>query len=141
MRKGSLVVLAVGLVAVATSCTPLRDLTPGPSPLDGTKWQLSGWSVDSLDPTQFEITATFEKGRISGSSSVNSYSGPYTSGPASAFSVGPLAVGSVGGLGPDKHAEDIYLRLLGHATSFKDNGTVLTLLDGGNASLVFEKTA
>jgi heat shock protein HslJ len=52
--------------------------------------------------------------------------------------VGNLAVGAMGGIGPDMRAEQTYLKLLGEAKSFKRSGDRLTLFDQhGTESLVF----
>lgn len=106
--------------------------------LDGTAWRLSGWTLSSLDPRDFTITATFADGKISGNSAVTAYGGPYTAGPGETFSVGNLAATAMGGIGPDVRAEQAYLTLLGEAKSFKEGGGRLTLFDQhGNESLVF----
>ena len=106
--------------------------------LDGTAWRLTGWTMGSLDPSDFTITAKFADGKISGNSAVNAYGGPCTAGPGEAFSVGKLAVTAMGGIGPDMRAEQTYLTLLGGARSFKRSGGRLTLFDQhGNELLVF----
>jgi heat shock protein HslJ len=107
--------------------------------LDGSAWRLSAWTLNSLSPSDFTITATFAQGKISGNSAVNAYGGPYSAGPGAAFSVGELAVTLMGGSGRDMRAEQAYLTLLGEAKSFKRNGGRLTLFDQhGNQSLVFQ---
>ena len=52
----------------------------GQSALEGTQWRLTEWTLSSLDPRDFEITAEFADGEVSGHSGVNSYGGPYTVG-------------------------------------------------------------
>lgn len=107
--------------------------------LDGSAWRLTGWTLSSLEPKDFTITAKFAAGKISGTSAVNAYGGPYTAGPGNAFSVGELAVTAMGGTGPDMKAEQTYLTLLGGVKSFKRSDGRLTLFDQhGNASLVFQ---
>jgi heat shock protein HslJ len=107
--------------------------------LDGTSWRLTGWTLSSLDPKGFTITATFADGKISGHSGVNTYGGPYTAGPTDAFSIGDLSVTAMGGTGPDMQAEQAYLTRLGEATSFTRDGDRLTLLDkSGDELLVFQ---
>ncbi len=117
-------------------------------PLDGTSWRLVGWTLSSLHPLDFTITARFAEGRISGSAGVNSYGGPYKTGPGpltggsgagDAFAAGPLAVTAMAGPEPAMRAEKAYLTLLGQARSFQVTGGRLTLYDqGGNESLLFE---
>jgi heat shock protein HslJ len=111
---------------------------PGGALLDGTHWRLSEWTLSSLDPADFSITAQFAKGQISGHSGVNTYGGPYEAGPGDAFSAGPLASTEMAGPEPAMRAETAYLSLLGRARSFKVAGGRLTLYDeGGNESLIF----
>jgi heat shock protein HslJ len=106
--------------------------------LDGTSWRLTGWTLSSLDPASFTITAKFVGGQISGSSAVNTYSGPYKAGPGEAFSVGDLASTMMGGPEPAMRAEKAYLTLLAQAKSYKLDGATLTLFDqSGNQSLLF----
>jgi heat shock protein HslJ len=115
--------------------------SPGVSPgstLDGTSWRLTGWSVSSLDPADFTITAQFADGKIAGKSAVNQYGGPYTAGPGAAFSTGDLATTMMAGPEPEMRAETAYLALLAKATSYKLEGATLTLADaGGNESLIY----
>ena len=107
-------------------------------PLRGTRWTLSGWTLSSLDPADFTITVKFGGGRISGSSGVNSYSGPYRLGSHNAFSAGPLASTEIGGTEQATRAEGAYLTLLGEAESYELVANRLTLLDkAGNESLIF----
>jgi len=107
--------------------------------LDGTIWRLSGWTLSSLDPNAFTITAHFADGKISGNSAVNTYGGPYTAGPGDAFSVGDLASTEMAGPEPNMRAESAYLTLLSQAKSYKLDGRGLTLFDqNGNESLIFE---
>jgi heat shock protein HslJ len=125
------------LFAVALSA--LGGCSRVDSPLDGTRWRLSEWTLNSLDPAELKITAEFAEGKISGSSGVNTYSGPYRVGPSSAFSVGPLASTEMAGSEPAMRAEQAYLTLLGQVGSFKMADGRLTLYDaGGNESLLYE---
>jgi heat shock protein HslJ len=126
--------LTVTLLAVAGCGGSGSDAAP----LDGTAWSLSGWTLSSLDPADFTITAQFADGKISGKSAVNNYSGPYTEGPGDAFSVGQLVSTMMAGPEPDMRAEQAYLTLLAEATSYKLDGGGLTLFDkSGNESLIF----
>ena len=129
--------LALWLLVLA-GCSPDSG-SPGGSPLEGTKWRLTEWTLSSLDPADFTITAQFTDGQISGNSGVNSYSGPYQVGPDDAFSAGQLAVTEMAGPEPAMRAEGAYLTLLGQAKSYKRADGRLTLFDqGGNESLLFE---
>jgi len=126
--------LSAALLAVAGCGGSGGDQTT----LNGTSWRLSGWSLSSLDPNDFTITAAFADGKISGKSAVNTYGGPYTEGPGDAFSVGDLASTMMAGPEPDMRAETAYLTLLAQARSYKLVGGGLTLFDeNGNESLIF----
>jgi heat shock protein HslJ len=131
----ALATLAISVALLAAACGSSGSASPT---LDGTAWRLTGWSLSSLDPNQFTITAAFADGKISGSSAVNTYGGPYTAGPGDAFSVGDLASTMMAGPEPDMRAEGAYLTLLAQAKSYKVDAGVLTLFDAnGNESLIF----
>jgi len=137
MRRSSVIrasVLAVSCALLAASlsaCGSARSL-------DGTSWRLESWSVSSLDPRDFTITAEFDDGQIGGTSAVNSYGGEYTTGPGSDFSVGEIAQTLMAGPEEDMRAESAYIELLRAAASYRLNGTTLTLYDeAGNESLIF----
>jgi heat shock protein HslJ len=126
--------LSVTLLAVA-GCGGSGSAPPA---LNGTSWRLTGWSLSSLDPNGFTITAAFADGKISGMSAVNTYGGPYTEGPGDAFSVGELASTMMAGPEPGMRAEQAYLTLLSQAKSYALKGGGLTLFDeNGNESMIF----
>lgn len=136
-RKNLYSILAVLLIG--TSFLVLAGCSADQNPLAGTEWNLSGWSLSSLNPLDFTITAKFTKEEISGNSSVNNYSGIYKLGANGAFSVGQIAGTLMAGPEPAMRAEGAYLTLLGQASSFKVVDGKLILYDkGGNESLIFE---
>ncbi len=99
---------------------------------------MTGWSVGSQDPNDFTITAEFKEGRIGGTSAVNQYGCPYTTGDDGSFSVGELASTMMAGPEPDMRAEQTYLLLPAEANRFAVDGTTLTLLDAsGKESLIY----
>jgi hypothetical protein len=61
--------------------------------------RLSEWTLSSLDPADFTITAQFSDGKISGSSGVNTYSGAVKLGPGEALSAGKPTLYDAGGNG------------------------------------------
>jgi heat shock protein HslJ len=137
-------VVLIGAV-VGTVALPLSLMTAGcgsedaAPDLDGTAWTLATWSVSSIDPADFTITASFADGRIGGTSAVNSYGGPYTTGPDDAFSTGEIASTLMAGPEPAMRAEEAYMELLQAAASYEVAGGTLTLFDEfGDAALVFE---
>jgi len=130
------VLLAVVVVSVFVSGCSAGD------PLDGTQWQLTEWTISSLDPAAVSITANFEDGQISGSSGVNTYGGPVEVGAQGEFAVGPLTRTEMAGPEPAMRAESAYLRLLTEATSYDVTDTTLTLRDAkGNDLLIFTRAA
>ena len=127
------VLLIVALIIVMVECSPVG------SPLDGTQWKLIGWTLSSLSPFDFKITAKFADGQISGTSGVNTYGGQYKTGPGNAFSVGTLASTEMAGPERAMRAEGAYMTLLAQAKSYKIADGKLTLYDkGANESLIFE---
>ena len=110
----------------------------GPAALDGTDWSLVRWRETGLDPADFTITASFADGSISGTSTVNTYGGSYTTGGVNDFSVGDLASTMMAGPEPDMEAEAAYVGLLEDAASFHVTDTTLTLFGSDGAeSLIF----
>jgi heat shock protein HslJ len=139
------VVAAVLVATVAMTIAACGGSAASGHTLDGTSWRLAGWTLDSLAPDQFTITAAFAGGRISGSSAVNTYGGAYSTGAGGssggAFSVGQLASTEMAGPEPAMRAEGAYNTLLQQARSFKLAGNALTLYDAnGNESLTFART-
>jgi len=127
---------AVFLTAVALAA--LAGCSSAAGSLDGTAWRLTGWTLSSLYPGDFTITASFAGGQISGRSGVNSYGGTYRAGAGGSFEVGELASTLMAGPEPDMRAEAAYLELLGAAGSYKLDGSTLTLYDrNGSESLIF----
>jgi heat shock protein HslJ len=130
--------LAVAMAALVSGC---GDGGAGPS-LEGTAWKLTGWSISSQDPNDFTITAQFADDRIGGTSAVNQYGGPYTTGDDGSFSVGELVSTMMAGPEADMQAETNYMTLLAAAARFQVDGETLTLLDeGGNESLIYTATS
>lgn len=141
-----LLVIFTGAGCATTSTTPHdgRSLPPpsAAAALDGTAWRLSEWTLSSLDPADFTITAELRDGQVGGTSAVNSYGGPYTAGPGDAFAVGQIASTEMAGPEPAMRAEAAYLTLLSQATTFRTTGDTLTLYDrGGSVCLVFVAVA
>jgi heat shock protein HslJ len=135
--RASNALAAVWVVCVAIAA--FAGCARGRAELDGTQWRLAEWTLSSLDAQEFDITAEFADGKVSGHGGVNRYGGPYTLGPGSAFSVGQIASTETAGPEPAMRAEGAYLTLLGQARAYRVEAGRLTLLDaGGNESLIFE---
>lgn len=142
IRRPSVGCVALSMIALsllALSVFVLAGCSGGGSSLDGTQWRLTGWTLSSLDPADFTITARFYDGNISGNSGVNTYNGGVTIGSAGAFSVGTLATTLMAGSDDAMRAEGAYMTLLAEAKSYKVGDGTLTLYDGvANESLIFE---
>ena len=148
----SLLVLTLLVVAVALVPVACGGSGSGAHSLEGTSWRLTGWTLNSLAPDQFTITAAFAGGKVSGTSAVNTYGGAYSTGAGGsggatgagsggAFSVGQLASTEMAGPAPAMRAERAYITLLTQARSYKLAGDALTLYDAnGNQSLIFART-
>jgi len=100
---------------------------------------LTGWSISSMNPADFNITAQFDAGTIAGTSAINSYGGAVTIGPGDAFKVGELVSTLMAGPDPEMRAESAYVELLSGITSYKLDGDTLTLYTNGNETLIFTK--
>ena len=117
-----------------------------PSPLEQRAWALEGWTLSSLDPTRFSITATFSGGRVTGRSAVNTYGGACTV-TSTTPSSGTLAVGALmstrmAGPPDAMRAESAFHALLTGCTAWSVDGAALTLRDGGGFEvLVFREDA
>jgi len=137
MTRSSNAIAAILVVALAFAA--LVGCARGRGELDGTQWRLTEWTLSSLSPAEFNITAKFADGQVSGHSGVNTYGGPYTADARGNFKVGLLASTEMAGPEPAMRAEGAYLTLLGQAKSYRVDAGRLTLLDaGGNESLIFE---
>ena len=127
------------ILSILVSLVALAGCASGSDPLEGTNWRLSEWTLSSLSPADFTMTAQFAGGQISGNSGVNSYSGPCEVGPGDGFEVGDIAGTTMAGPEPAMRAETAYLTLLRQARSFVVDEGRLTLYDeNGNESLLFD---
>ncbi len=144
MKRNSLPQIARGLTVVLVLLSVLSvgcnndDVLP--KPLAGSQWRLVAWSVSSLYPGDFNITADFDETNISGTAAVNFYSGLYTTSLSGAFSVGTLTMTEMAGPENAMRAEALYTKLLLESRRYIVEGTTLTLMDGnGNQLLIFAR--
>jgi heat shock protein HslJ len=134
-RIAAFVTLAVVLFAGCTGMTA----TPT---LDGSAWQLTGWSESGGDPSAFKITANFGEGQMAGKSGVNNYFGPYTAGPGDKFTVGNTGSTRMAGPPEAMQAEQTFFKLLEQVRTWRRSGGELTLADAdGKALLIFRAAA
>lgn len=127
-RIAAFVTLAVVLLA---GCTGMAA-TPT---LDGSAWQLAGWS-ESGDPSPFRITANFGEGQMAGKSGVNNYFGPYTAGPGDKFTVGNTGSTRMAGPPEAMQAEQSFFKLLEQVRTYRRTGSDLTLADADSKALL-----
>ena len=128
-----------GMLVVVVAVSALPGCSRGQPALDGTQWRLTEWTLSSLDARDFDITAAFADGKISGRSGVNSYGGRYTAVARQSFKVESIASTEMAGLEPAMRAEGAYFTLLAQASSYRVDAGRLTLFDaGGNELLIFE---
>lgn len=130
------VMTAVVAGALAAGCDGNGGGGAGGGALEGTAWRLAAWSASSPDPAQFTITADFSTSQMSGTSAVNSYGGPYTSGTDGDFSVGDLSATAMAGSEDAMRAESLYFDLLRQARTYETTGSTLTLKDGSHQDLL-----
>lgn len=104
--------------------------------LKNTSWRLDGWSAPSLDPADFDITAAFADGQISGRSAVNIYGGSYSASADGSFSVGMVAMTEMAGEPDAMQAESLYHSLLAQARRWRIAPGHLVLSSAGNQDLL-----
>jgi heat shock protein HslJ len=110
---------------------------PSAASLEGTQWKLSAWSASSLNPADFNVTAAFADGQISGRSAVNLYGGPYSAAADGSFSVGMLTMTLMASDENSMRAESLYHELLAQARRWRRDGSQLVLSAGAQDLLIF----
>ena len=131
--KYILLSLVLLMCFLGTSCQKQVAI---PEDLTGKEWRLTDWSVSSLYPADFLITATFTKDTISGKAALNRYNGPYTLSKNSGFSVGFITMTMMAGSEDEMRAEQIYHELLNKAKKYELNPSSLRLLDENNNEIL-----
>lgn len=104
--------------------------------LEGTQWKLAAWSASSLAPADFNLTAAFADGQISGRSAVNLYSGSYSASANGAFSVGMITMTLMASDENSMRAESLYHQLLAQARRHRVDQGQLVLSDSGDQDLL-----
>lgn len=129
-------------LALATLVAPVALLAGcgDKAALDGTSWRLTAWSVSSIDPADFTITAVFEDGRMGGTAAVNTYGASYEADGDGSLAIGAVTATEMAGPEPAMQAEATYFELLRRVRAYRLAGEELTLLDGdGNEVLIFAR--
>jgi heat shock protein HslJ len=139
MKRHLLLVLCI-IPVVTLCCIGCDEDDWSGAELDGTRWRLVAWSVSSLHPGDFTITAEFSGGRISGTAAVNLYGGPYSTFAGGGFSVRSLTMTEMAGPEEAMRAEALFVQLLLGTRGYHTLGTELTMRDANNnALLIFTK--
>lgn len=133
MKTICLSLLALFIVLMGVSCQ--KQSSP-PNDLLDKEWRLTDWSVSSLHPADFMITATFTPDTMSGRSAVNQYTGYYALTKDSGFSIDSLTMTEIGGSEEEMNAERIYYELLNQAKKYVLNPSSFRLLDENNNELL-----
>jgi heat shock protein HslJ len=111
-----------------------------PPAVKDTEWELTAWSVSSVDPADYPMTLAFEKDSFSGRSAVNLYGGNYSVIGDKIVLTG-IYTTDMAGTPEMMQAEHVYFDLLGQVKKYTLTASMLTLLDeNGNELLIFEKT-
>lgn len=155
IRRLLLLSAVIALSVAVTGCQPEQKSPQGAEPgtpetgaqelsdqaeLEGTSWRLVGWSAEGIGATDFEITLSFEDGKLTGRAPVNSYGGDAVHN-AGVLDTGDIAQTLMAGEQPAMDAEDAYMTRLNQAERYTFDGDTLRLSDGaGNELLVFERT-
>jgi heat shock protein HslJ len=106
------------------------------SELSGSRWRLNGWSVSSLNPSDFTITATFTDREISGTSAVNQYGGIYLA-ERGDFSTRDVFTTEIAGPEQAMRAEQMYMQLLRNARKYRRTADRLALMDANGNDLLY----
>jgi heat shock protein HslJ len=118
-------VLLVGLLA---GCMGDDDSSTDPSALDGVPWvHVSGVNVDGWEDAP--PSATFEDGRLTGSTGCNRYSGQYTAGDGT-LEIQGLALTRMACAPPADEVEREFVAALESVERFRVEGEELVLRDG-----------
>jgi|GEM_PF-1176868 len=138
MKKVKLfaVLLILLFVSSLSGCASLNN------PLNGTKWKLMGWSINSIDISITNITLSFEDNRkLSGNGGVNSYGASYKLGFNNSITIGTITATNMASTNPEiNRAESTYFILLNEVKYYELADEKLILLDKGkNEQLIFEK--
>jgi heat shock protein HslJ len=119
----------------------LLTFTPGISGLANSSWQVTGVNngKGGLETTALtaNLTAAFDAdNQFSGSGGCNRLFGPYTTTGSNALTIGPLSSTLIGCTSDISRLEAHYSEALGRVARYEIRGSVLTMLDSGDAMQV-----
>ncbi len=142
--KRSLPVISIACAAVlALSVMALAGCGSGSTAddskaLEGKTWKATEIAgVKSVLATKGSAaTAKFATGKVTGTGTVNSYGGPYTTGPGNTIQIGVLISTQMAGPEDAMAQEQAYFAALQKAATYEVTGDSLTLLDDKGKVLV-----
>jgi heat shock protein HslJ len=131
--------VAALLVFAAAGCGGGEDEPADPSALEGVPWVLaSGVDVEGWEAAS--PSASFDGGRVAGSTGCNQFGGPYTvDGPG--LELGDLAMTAMGCPPPTDAVEQAYVAALERVRSWRMDNEELVLLDGDEVELLRYRAA
>jgi len=128
-----------GRTVAALAVLALVSVGCGGSGSDRSNLEASTWVLTPLahrgSEARGEITATFDRGKVSGSGGCNSYSGTYTT-KGSSMTISGVASTSAACAAPVMAAEQAYLAALGRTASYKAGDRALVLQGSDGAALL-----
>lgn len=134
-------VFAVALFALAAAGS-LAGCASAGAELEGTSWTLTGWSMSSLEPSGYGITALFADGQVGGHGGVNSYGATYETGSGGSLKLDEITSTLMAGPEDANRAEQGYFGLLAQVRSYKLTDGTLTLFgEGENELLIYSATS
>ncbi|MHB8706668.1 MAG: META domain-containing protein [Coriobacteriia bacterium] len=89
--------------------------------LEGTSRTLTGWSMSSLEPSSYGITALFADGQVGGHGGVNSYGATYETGSGGSLKSGDITSTLIAGPEDANRAEQGYFGLLAQGSFVQDD--------------------
>lgn len=127
-------------IAAALALVLLAGCGDEQASLDGTKWRLVSWSISSQQASDFTTTMAFKSDQLTGRAPVNSYGGTYETRDDGSIELGEINRTLMAGPKPEMKAEDAYFKLLEQVSTYRVDGSALTLMDAKeNELLVFER--
>jgi heat shock protein HslJ len=116
------------LVVLVAGCAGGDDASTDPSALDGVPWvHVAGVDVDGWEDAP--PSATFEDGRLTGSTGCNRYSGEYTAGDGT-LEIRALALTRMACGPPADEVERVFVAAIERVEGWRVEGDELVLLDG-----------
>jgi heat shock protein HslJ len=129
-RRHFLLLAAVALAGLVTSCNTAPERPTITWSLTGTVWKLVELNGQPVGANKLpSLTLDAATGKAAGMAGVNRFSGSFKQDGA-ALSFGPMAVTKMAGPEKDMKLESEFLAALGRVTGWKADGLMLSLVAG-----------